>query len=696
MTTGATSPAVLLVADSPSLVARIEDLLMPWGVLAVQAPAEQALSLVDAGHARIVVCEARPGIRLYLEQLKAVGAVPIMVGRLGDEPTRDVEHASKPSELIAAVFRAHGRLAGLEPNGADRVNEFAQSIASKFTMPELVNEAISKTRELCDADGASLLLVDPESGALAFDTVEGSAKGQIERVRLKRGQGVAGKVAVEARPRLVTHANECADFDPSFDEKTGFKTGSIIAVPLVLAGDVLGVLMAVRSAERVPFTPVTLHRLVQLGPHVAIAVHNVQITTQLRSSQTEVLQANASLEQKIRERTEQISRAKQEWERTFDAISEPIALLDGFVIRRANQAYARRVQLPIQMLPGKVCHEVFAGRDTPCPGCPLGKGRDVALSSELTLQNPRTARDSTVAFSGYWLNDDRASNSVVVHYQDITHSRSLQERLRESERLAAIGQLASGAAHEINNPVGFVTSNLRTLRGVLDDVREPLAMLSQLAAWVRERRFDRIEAWAASLDEPDLQALDDAVEMVDESLDGARRVSDIVKGLRELSRLEIGRKEPADSNASVSRVIRSEYGELVPANVEVELSATAPADIAPLQLDQALGHLVKNARQATVNGERVHLRTWSVGDEVFIEVKDEGSGIAREHLRRVFEPFFTTRGVGKGIGLGLTAAYGIVRRAGGDLEAQSEGPGQGSSFRVRLPRATQVPLARVA
>ena len=695
MSASATSPAVLLVAESPALVARVEDLLMPWGILAMQAPPEQALTLVDSGHARIVLCEMREGVRLYLERLKAAGAVPIVVGRAPDEPVGDVEYAGKPSELIAAVFRAHGRLTGLEPNGADRVNEFAQAIASKFTLPELVKEAIAKTRELCDADGASLLLVDLETGALAFDTVDGSAEGKIERVKLKKGQGVAGKVAVEARPRLVTHAKECADFDPSFDKKTGFDTGSIVAVPLVLAGDVLGVLMAVRSVEQLPFTPVTLHRLVQLAPHIAIAVHNVQITTQLRSSQTEVLQANASLEQKVRERTEQISRAKQEWERTFDAISEPIALLDGYIIRRSNQAYARRVQVPVQDLPGKACYRVLAGRDSPCPSCPLGKGRGVPLSAELTVSNASTGKDSNLELSGYWLSDDPGSAAVVVTYQDVTQSRSLQERLRESERLAAVGQLASGAAHEINNPVGFVTSNLRSLRSVMEELRLPLRALADVVALAKSKRIVELAALVEGLDEPDAQNIDDAVEMIDESLDGARRVSDIVKGLRELSRLEIGKREPADINGSISRVVRSEFGEL-PGHVSLVLEATTPADIAPLQLDQALGHLVKNARQATPRKERIVVRSWSAGAEVLIQVRDEGVGIPKENLRRVFEPFFTTRGVGKGIGLGLTAAYGIVRRAGGDIEAESEGPGLGASFTIRLPRAEAAPLANVA
>ena len=98
MTTGATSPAVLLVAESPSLVARVEDLLEPWGLLAMQAPPEQALTLVDSGYSRIVLCEMHHHIRLYLERLKAVGAVPIVIGHLPDEHVGEVEYAGKPSE----------------------------------------------------------------------------------------------------------------------------------------------------------------------------------------------------------------------------------------------------------------------------------------------------------------------------------------------------------------------------------------------------------------------------------------------------------------------------------------------------------------------------------------------------------------------------------------------------------------------
>jgi two-component system NtrC family sensor kinase len=681
-------PDLLLVADD-ALAHRVDEVFTAWRLKAERCTEAEASNHIERGWCRVVVLEKRDGVKLSVERLRASGAVVVVLGLRGGEGLNEVDFAVRPSELVAAIYRAQGRLAGVESGGLERVNRFAQAIATQFTLPDLTHVAIAKTRELTEADGASLLLVDTKTGELCFDTVDGGAGGAIGRVRLARGKGIAGKVAVEARPRLVVDAHEDPDFDQTIDLKTGFRTGSVVAVPLVLGGDVLGVLMAVRSATRHPFSPQHLERLVQLAPHVAISVHNVQITTALRGSQAEVLEANASLEAKVRERTTQISRAKQEWERTFDAIDEPIALMDGYVIRRTNSAYARRLGRSVKELPGKPCHEVFAGRDTPCPACPLGRQRGSALASEIEVEDRRSGRPAVFRFSGYWMSDDPESRGVVVTYNDITHSRQLQDRLRESERLAAVGQLASGAAHEINNPLGFVSSNLRSLRGLVDELRSPLGVLSDAVAMAKEHRLDDLNELLTGLDPPDLQSLADGLEMIDESLDGARRVGDIVKGLRELSRLEIGKREPANVNASVSRAVRAELGES-PQNVVLQLEATRQADIPPLQLDQALGHVLKNARQAVSRHQHIVVRTWDTASEVFIEVRDEGVGITHDHLRRVFEPFFTTRGVGKGIGLGLTAAYGIVKRVGGDIEVESEGASKGARFLLKLPLATDV------
>jgi two-component system NtrC family sensor kinase len=696
MAEGTTSyPEVLLIGCDEPLALRIESLLGGWRIRCSRSSLDDALSRGTRARAAIVCLTQTEDCRASAEKLRVAGLVPIALGSRTAAIGEDVDCAGRPSELLAAIHRAQGRLSNPAKSVADRISRFSHEIASQFAMPELVRVATAKIRELCEADGASVLLIDSSTGELTFDAVEGGAGGAIEQIRLPRGRGVAGKVAIEAKPRLVADVTATPDFDKTADLKSGFATGSIIAAPLLIGGNMLGVLMGVRSMSSPAFASLHLDRLVNLAPHVAIAVHNVQINSALRVSQAEVMEINSSLERKVNERTEQIIRSKQEWERTFDAIDEPIALMDGFVVRRANLAYAKTIGRSIREVPGTTCHEVFARRETPCPNCPLVLGRGAALKTEIETPDAVAGRVLTFRLSGYWMSEDPASRTMVVTYTDVSQAKSLQEKLRESERLAAIGQLASGAAHEINNPLGFVASNLRNLRGAIDELRAPVRALSDALMMAKEKRLEDLVEFLSGIEEPDHQTLDDGLEMIDESLDGARRVGDIVKGLRELSRLEIGKREPADVNASVSRVVRTEFGE-PPPHLSLELKAGAMADIPPLQLDQALTHILKNAKQATPAKQRIVIETFNTGASVSVRVRDEGAGISKENVRRVFEPFFTTRGVGKGVGLGLTAAYGIVKRVGGDIEVESEGPGKGAAFTVLLPVAESVPLEKVA
>jgi two-component system NtrC family sensor kinase len=394
-----------------------------------------------------------------------------------------------------------------------------------------------------------------------------------------------------------------------------------------------------------------LRRLDLLAPHVAIAVHNGQITAELRRTQAQVLDANQVLEQRVVERTRQISNAKREWERTFDAISEPIVLLDGHTVRRANMAYGQATGAAIQAVPGQRCHELMAGRSTPCPGCPLVNGG----SAEIRM-GERVFDVSTFTVEG----NDGASR--VVHYRDVTNERTLEARLRETERLAAVGQLASGAAHEINNPLGFLSANLQALQ---ENLRDLAAMGGSGAALVAESE-----------------------EIISESLAGARRVGDIVRGLRELSRLEIGGHRVTRVNDSVTRAVRAELDGK--ARVDIAVPDELAVWIDPLQFDQVLAQILRNARQAIAPQGRVRLRGWEDGGQVHLRIEDDGGGIAPEHLRRVFEPFFTTRGVGQGVGLGLTAAWGIVTRFGGQIDVESE-PGRGAAFTIRMPTPPLLP-----
>jgi signal transduction histidine kinase/putative methionine-R-sulfoxide reductase with GAF domain len=612
-----------------------------------------------------LVCDRSPGWEVLVSAFAPEGAVVL----LGDGPTpderrrlgdADVEVAWSPKDVSDALARAEMRASARRSQGGrerasermeaiSTVNEIAQAIARQGDLSRIIAEAIRRTDELCDADGSALLLVDPATGELFFDVVTGESAQAVRTVRLKPGQGIAGKVASTTAPLCIPDVTQEPSFDSRSDAASGFKTGSIVAVPLLFGGDLVGVLEAVRSRGRPPLGNDELKRLALLAPHVAIAVHNGQITAELRRAQAQILNANQALEEKVQERTAQIARAKREWEKTFDAISEPMALLDGFTVRRSNLAYARRAGLPIQSIPGKTCHELLAGRATPCPGCPLVNNEG---ASEIQL------KESTFQVAGFQVGDGAER---VVHYRDVSHERALENRLRETERLAAVGQLASGAAHEINNPLGFLSSNLQSLRRNLDELGE-----------------QGVKGEAKEL-------LLECEEMVIESLDGARRVAEIVKGLRELSRQEIGGGTHTKVSDCVTRAVRAE----LPADprVTVDLDESLAVRVDPLKLDQVLMQILRNARQAIDAKGRIRIIARRDAALATIRVEDDGAGIAPENVRRVFEPFFTTRGVGKGIGLGLTAAWGIVTRFGGRIDVESV-PGRGSAFIVKLPADT--------
>jgi signal transduction histidine kinase len=275
-----------------------------------------------------------------------------------------------------------------------------------------------------------------------------------------------------------------------------------------------------------------------------------------------------------------------------------------------------------------------------------------------------------------------------MHYRDMTKERVLERRLRESERLVSLGQLANGAAHEINNPLGFLISNLRNLRTQLEDFRTPLSLMEHASELLRKGRKEealRVLAEAPAQGDEIRALLKDGEDMIVESLSGAKRVSDIVRGLRELSRQKLSAVSAVRVDSSLSRSVRAEFG---PTASQVKTEVPGPVTILgdALQLDQALSHILRNARQAVDSAADVRVQVSRDQGEVVIRIQDSGVGIPEENLNRVFEPFFTTRGVGGGIGLGLTAAYGIAERMGGTLEVESE-VGRGSTFTLRLPEA---------
>jgi signal transduction histidine kinase len=267
---------------------------------------------------------------------------------------------------------------------------------------------------------------------------------------------------------------------------------------------------------------------------------------------------------------------------------------------------------------------------------------------------------------------DTLERRVQEQVQTIADS---QRQLYQTEKLASVGQLAAGVAHEINNPVGFVRSNLNTARGYLRTISGLQAELgaghaAAAAYWKRE-----------GLEE----LLRDFDDLLAECIGGADRVARIVADLKAFSSMDRDEEASVDLNESL-RVVCSVARGQMPEGTRIELG------LQPLpmltcrvgRLNQVFLNLVLNGIQALGPGGRIRVTSTLVADEIRICVEDDGCGIPEEHLSRIFDPFFTTRAVGSGTGLGLTVSRDIVRAHGGVLDISSS-VGVGTRAYVRLP-----------
>ena len=262
-----------------------------------------------------------------------------------------------------------------------------------------------------------------------------------------------------------------------------------------------------------------------------------------------------------------------------------------------------------------------------------------------------------------------------------------QNQLLQSERMASIGQLAAGVAHEINNPVGFVNSNLGSLQRYVTDMLRLLSVYEKAEGALPGAAIQEINQVKADIDAEFLR--EDVANLLVESLDGLKRVTRIVQDLKDFSHVDESERQWADLEAGLESTLRVVWNELkYKAEVIKEFAGIPQVECFAFQLNQVFMNLLINASHAIDGRGTIAVRTGHDDACVWVEVQDSGRGIKPEHLSRIFEPFFTTKPVGQGTGLGLSLAYGIVKKHDGRIEVKSE-LGQGTVFRVILPKKTK-------
>ncbi|MGQ9630576.1 MAG: PAS domain S-box protein [bacterium] len=400
---------------------------------------------------------------------------------------------------------------------------------------------------------------------------------------------------------------------------------SILIVPIIVKGEVIGTIGIDSIDEPRKFSDDEIELVQTVANQVSIAVEKARLF-------------------------EEVSRAKSEWENTFDSISDMIFIHDGdFNILRANRALADRLGMSPEGIVGRKCYEVLKCSREVCPYVGVMESGGTVVEEFENFPWEGVFEITAAPIRGH-------EGSIVgsVHViRDITEQKRLERHLLQSEKMSALGGLVAGAAHELNNP----------LTGVMG--------------------FAQLLLMDPNLDE----GTKADIEKINREADRAGR---IVRSLLAFARSCQPEKRPVDINGVVVSALESCANDMRASNVEVvkDFHPALPTTMADSnQLRQAFSNIINNAIHAMLEhsgGGTLTVKTNLVSDMIKVEFSDTGPGIPRENLNKIFDPFFTTREVGKGVGLGLSVSYGIVREHNGRIYAENR-LGGGARFTVELP-----------
>ena len=666
--------SILIVDDDPLVLGLLTHVAASRGhaVVTAQSPAEaaDALSRQDFG---VAIVDLRLGSDSGFDVIQrirtgefATETIVISADRRQSSALRSYEHEVfafvpkpvDPTALFETVERALERRRGVIERQRltwelALLNEVSEVLGSSLEIEEALQTAMERIATAFAVKWAFLRLRPLEGGdavvrAAVGLTVE-TAQSAYEHAR---DEWPTDRALATGRPYRVDD-NAIAPSGPDQGEWR-----STIAVPITAADVTLGAI-SLTSARVGRFTDNDERLLVSLGRQFGATVANAQLF-------------------------ERVRRAKVEWERTFDAISDPIAVFDSRLnSMRTNAALAQLLGWRITETQARSCGDVgLCGGG--CPDCMVGRAiaRQERQERELTRADGRVFAVTTLPVPG-------GTSAAVLFAKEVTDARRQERRLHQlsqevtaanaelvvtldrlrdtqaqlvqSEKLSAIGQLVAGVAHELNNP-------LTSIIGYAQLVHEELEAYASLGG---------LEA-------------DGLAEDVSRILSESDRAARIVRNLLTFARRQASERSRHDAADLCEKVVAlRSFDQRSDTPIVLECEPGLPPVFADgAQIQQALLNLLLNAEQAMKTMESRSLviaaRAEPECGAVLIEVRDSGHGIEPANVRRVFDPFFTTRGVGEGTGLGLSIVYGIVRDHGGQVWVESE-PFKRTSFFIRLP-----------
>ena len=310
----------------------------------------------------------------------------------------------------------------------------------------------------------------------------------------------------------------------------------------------------------------------------------------------------------------------------------------------------------------------------------LKKGSNIIHFTALAVENARLLDQSQEL-----LNQQKKLNKQLEE----AHNQLLQ-----SEKLASIGQLAAGVAHEINNPVGYINSNMASLKGYASDL---ISVIDLFSEYYEQSQSDNIElknTLAKKIKDVDLNFIKtDLHSLIDESLEGVSRVKKIVNDLKDFSHVDDMEMQWADLHKGLDSTLNIVHNELkYKADIIKNYGEIPEVECIASQINQVFMNVLVNAAHAIEKHGTITIATGLSNDFVWIKIQDTGTGIPEDKINRIFDPFYTSKPVGSGTGLGLSLSYTIIEKHHGKIEVEST-VGSGSTFTIRLPVENKAAVA---
>jgi two-component system NtrC family sensor kinase len=511
------------------------------------------------------------------------------------------------------------------------INELSGIINSSLSIGTVFRIVVAEIRKLISYSRASLLLYNEKEDNLRIFALDTEMKTSMKKgVTAPLSGTSAGWVVKNNRP-WISRDLEQSEFPLDrklFDE--GIR--STISIPL-FKDRMLGV-FNLDSTEAGNYSERDLRILLPAAKHISIALENALLF-------------------------EEISREKREWEKTFDAITDMVWIEDGGQrVIRANQTLLAKTDLTSVDIPGKQCSELLDR---------IGIGSNDCLCSEtVSDQKPsfRELRGTGGTIFNFWaypLMDEEGRLYAIVHYlKDVTAQKRLEQQLIRSDKLASLGTLVAGIAHEINNPLGIIAGYAEAL---IERAKEKSLL--------------------------DMQAFEDFPEYLDTIHKEIFRCKDILRSLLDFARPSCGTFRQIDINELIKEVLLlvNHRATRLSHDVTFRLNRDLPKISAdPGSLRQLFMNIIINSIYYTPEKGSIVISSAFDQDRdmIMVSVKDSGRGIAPEIIDKVFDPFFTTKPVGEGTGLGLAICHKIVQEHGGSIDVESDN-NSGATFIIRLP-----------